>query len=60
MAVDSDIDLERVVFDPEYRRDVMMRLNRQGSGRDPSAARNDNRPVPQPLGRSSTQRQTGA
>jgi hypothetical protein len=53
MAVDSDIDLDRVVFDPEYRREVMLRLNREGSTRDQSPPRNDNnRPVRLPLGRS--------
>lgn len=54
MAVDSDIDLDRVVFDPEYRREVMLRLNREGSTPDRSPPGNDNRrPVRLPLGRSS-------
>jgi hypothetical protein len=34
MAVDSDIDLERVVFDPEYRRDVIARLNVRSGPRE--------------------------
>lgn len=35
---DDQIDFERVVTDPEYRRHVIVYLNRQAHGRDTSRA----------------------